>query len=371
MIKKIIGITLMFVYVVFGLTACIERESLRSARAMTNFVTQEYLTGIEVELVSHERTTIPRRAEYVFRDENGIEFTIIEEIHSYSFAFHRRDHSHIYSNYARRLLEPHIEEITTIFESIGFLLEVPVEEEPNVTGFNALRGDSIRVQINSFEQIPDIATAFENSFNLVPKMPFRDTDWALGIELRFDGGHIRGGMFRFPIVGEDIPDWHEIHISIENVMADYFKLNPDVDLQIPHEVLMIESPSSFNSTIMVVNGVEVREFRNLITMRDGQHILPSSIFYASARFSEMIRALGGSSESVRTDTRGHVRRWEISGNEWEAYRTDEGANIIKNGVFLTVLENPERPTLRDLEMLLGVRAHYTNDVAILYLILDE
>jgi len=180
----------------------------------------------------------------------------------------------------------------------------------------------------------------------------------------------------FPRTSESVPDWSEILISIENSIASQYKLG-QIDVEIPRDVLMREPPIAFTSVMVGDTDVIARLQQRNIRLVDGQHLILINTFGGErSAFAYITEALGGSYELVAPS---HVK-WEISGDIWEARRISsdrvyighgyyvvDAVEVTKNGVALPVRESP-RFTLQDIEMLFGVSAEFTNDVATLYLV---
>jgi hypothetical protein len=271
-----------------------------------------------------------------------------------------------------------------MFEEIGSSFEEVVSERHT----NYLE---FIVEINSFEQIPDVVASLEKTLNLVPPMPIKDTDSITRptpyITFNITGESLNwvfSPSILFPMTGEITPgnnqalvyiynevvlyDWDEVLVSLENAVATYLKWKPDTEFQIPREVLLREPPRSFNS-VMFVMGDEMKEISGLlVSWEGGGYTFPASIFYGRGGFFvKMVSELGGSHEYISFEQESFHLKWEISGDVWEAYNVDGDINITKNGEILPVMM-PGRPCIRDIELLLGVRAEYTNDVAVLYLI---
>ena len=376
MIKKPLVLCLMLICTL-GLTAC-SWATLRSTSEMETFISTVYLTN--VELVSEHREN--RRAEYVFRDENGIEFTIVEVIvDDYFEGLYLGRRSRVLSDYAFRLLDPFINEIRLIFESSGLSFAMMDENHRNTVNiFTSNSSDVFRVEITSFEQISDVVAALENVIHLVPEMPFAITDdntnnaRAPSVEVLIHNRQL--ARVYFPRTGESVPDLSEVLISIENRMASRYKLG-QIDVEIPHDVLMREPPIAFTSVMVGDSDVIARIQQRNIRLVDGQHLILINTFGGErSSFAYIVEALGGSYELIAS---GHIK-WEIAGDIWEAHRISsdrvsvgygyyvvDTVEVTKNGVVLPVRESP-RFTLQDIEMLFGVRAEFTNDVATLYLV---
>ncbi|MDD4591846.1 MAG: hypothetical protein PHG06_15685 [Parabacteroides sp.] len=311
-------------------------DTLKSRSEIVEFVSQMCL--IDVELVSSNRTS--KRAEYVFRDENGIEFTVVNELYFYSFAMVPARHSRIYSDYALRLLDPYIEEIKAMFESIGSSFEDDTTEYGHINNYF-----SFEITIDSFEKIPDVVTALEKTFKLVPEMPISDTP---NIDFIVDGNELYSSAIKFPIIGESAPDWSEVLISIENSMASLYK-NERINVEIPHDVLMREPPREFEP-VMFVDGDVMKEISMSVDWQDGRYSFHAPVFYGNGGFFvKMIREMGGSYEFITFDSTTQHLKWEIFGNVWETRSTDEGTNITKNGIlkqYIGELNNKYDHTLK-------------------------
>ena len=312
MIKKLLTLCVMLICVL-GLTAC-SWATLRSTSAMETFVSTVYL--IDAELVSEHREN--RRAEYVFRDENGIKFTIVEVIvDDYFDSLYLGRRSRVLSDYVFRLLDPFIDEIRLIFESSGFSFAMMDENHRNtVSIFTSDSSDVFRVEITSFEQISDVVAALEYVIHLVPEMPFAIIDDNTGnarppsVEVLIDNRQL--ARVSFLRTGESMPDWSEVLISIENSMASRYKLG-QIDVEIPHDVLMREPPIAFTSIMVGNTEVIARLQQRNIRLVDGQHLISMSMFGGErSSFAYVIEALGGSYELLAP---GHVK-WEISGDIW-------------------------------------------------------
>ena len=351
--------------------ATIEKRLNQSLTANYEYVSSEQIKGRRTEI------------HYTYRDVNGIEFTV--KSYKVQQGVYASDVNLWWSNrVARNYTQMFMDQYeNNIKESFGDRLE------------------SYTINIYNYEQLAETADMLAEMYVKIPPYPinrelygdlFNIDPKRLVVEFRYGDDYTYAsnlGYFDFLCEGETVSNQNEILISLENSMASLCK-SGEIDIEIPDDVLMRKPPKSFESVMigdMDINprlawGVKWEENEKLLYphYKGGRYQFSTYIFGGESNsFAYIVKELGGSYELIKT---GHAK-WEISGDIWEAHlesskRVHVGIaqydvdiiNVTKNGTALPPLESQHSGmySLKDIEMLLGVRSEYTNDVAILYLI---
>lgn len=361
-----------------GFTPLISRAEIenRLDRALT----------IDYEYVSSKKIKGNRsEMHYIYKDANGIEFTV----RSYKVRLSIYDADLWWSNraecnYTQRFMDQY---------------------ESYIKGLFGDRLESDSVNIYNYEQVSETADMLAEMYAEIPPYPinrevyddlFNVEPRLLVVKFRYGDDYMYARKleyFKFLCDGEKIPNRSEILVSLENSVASLYKLDV-IDIEIPNDVLMREPPAHFESVMigdtdinpeLTRRGVYWEENEKLLYphYKGGRYQFSTDIFGGDdGSFAYMVKELGGSYEYINTD----CAKWEISGDIWEAHRESskridvgiaeydvDNIKITKNGIDLPPLESQVRGkySLKDIEMLLGVRAEYTNDVAVLYLIQDK
>lgn len=339
---------------------------------------------IDYEYVSSERVRGRRwEKHYTYRDANGMEFTVRafkEREGVYASGVHLWWYNSVECDYTQAYMAQYFGDIKALFGSR--LNPDPPEYRSYV------------INVYSYEQLSQTAEALAGLFTEIPPYPINREAYderfgidpeQLIVDFRYGEEYTYAkeiGYFRFLCVGEEAPNRDEILLSLEDAVASLYK-SGKIDIEIPYDVLIRKPPLSFESVMIGDVDICPRLAWGVRWNDDyGQYLFSTYIFGGEQNsFAYMIGELGGSYERISPS----YARWSISGDIWEARKkgskrvhaghaeyTVDTISITKNGEELPALESPQSAmyTLQDIEMLLGVKTEYTNDVATLYLIPD-
>ena len=348
--------------------AAIERRLNRALTTDYEFVSSELIKGSRSEI------------HYTYKDANGIEFTVEsykERETVYASTLKLWWSNRIVCNYTQMFMAQYDSYIKELF---GDRLD------SDASGSN-------KINIYNYKQLAETADMLAKLYAEIP--PYRINREVYGglfridpnrfiVEFRYGNDYTYAatlGYFDLLCEGEKAPAQSEILISLEDSMASLYK-SGRIDVEIPYDVLMRNPPTSFKSVMIGDTDINPKLAWG-VKWKDDRYLFSTYIFGGEhGSFAYMVKKLGGSYELINS---GHAK-WNISGNIWEAHLKSskrvhagyaeyevDNINITKNGEVLSSLESSQSAmyTLRDIEMLLGVRTEYTNDVAILYLIPDN
>lgn len=382
-INKIVALAIGFVLVLAlilmwwnGYTPLISRATIEKRLSQSLTTDYEYVSS---EQKKGRRTEI----HYIYRDANGIKFTV--KSYKVQQGVYASDVNLWWSNritcdYTQMFMAQYENNIKEIF---GDRLESYTINTYNYEQL-AETADMLAQMYVETPPYPINRELYEDLFNIDPKR--------LVVEFRYGDDYTYAsslGYFDFLCEGETVSNQNEILLSLENSMASLYK-SGKIDIEIPDDVLMRKPPKSFESVMIgntdinpkLARGVKWEENEMLLYphYKGGRYQFSTYIFGGEHNsFAYIVKELGGSYELINSS---HAK-WEISGDNWEAHlesskRVNVGIaqydvdiiNVTKNGKVLPPLESQHSGmySLKDIEMLLGVRAEYTNDVAILYLI---